>query len=179
MVINTFSIVVAVDSQFGIGKGGALPWHLPAELKRFKALTMRPAPNGKPNLVIMGRKTWESLPDKFKPLPGRVNCVLTRNVSLSFPAQVIIAAGLAQALDLAAGRLRGQIGEIFVIGGAQVFTEALRHPFCEKIYLTEIQNNFNCDTFFPSELSAFKKISESDLQAENNLAYSFVEFQRK
>lgn len=179
MTSHSFSIVVAVDSKFGIGKEGTMPWHLPSELKRFKTLTTRPSAAGKPNLVIMGRKTWESLPDKFRPLPGRINCVLTHNNSLSLPESVIKVGGLPEALSLATGRLQGEVGEIFVIGGAQVFAEALNHPCCENIYLTKIQYDFNCSAFFPSELTAFKKISESAPQEENNLTYSFVELQRK
>ncbi|MDE2222506.1 MAG: dihydrofolate reductase, partial [Candidatus Omnitrophica bacterium] len=73
--MKNFSIVVAFDSTYGIGKDGRLPWRLAADLKRFKEITMEDGA-ARPNAVIMGRKTWESIPDRFRPLPGRVNVIL-------------------------------------------------------------------------------------------------------
>src|SRR5262249_730757 len=94
-----FSIVVAFDSSYGIGKNGQLPWKLPADLKRFKEVTSTHKDPTKLNAVIMGRKTWESLPASFRPLPGRVNMVLSKQAELSLPAGVLLAPSLENALD--------------------------------------------------------------------------------
>ena len=76
---RTFQVVVAATKTWGIGAGGALPWRLPGDLRHFRELTARTADPGKLNAVVMGRRTWDSLPPKFRPLPGRVNVVLSRS----------------------------------------------------------------------------------------------------
>src|SRR5689334_18443373 len=93
-----FDIVVAMDLNSGIGKDGNLPWDIPGDLRHFKDITSRPHSMLKKNAVIMGRKTWESLPEKFRPLPGRVNLVLTHNKKIEFPAGVLKADNLDTAL---------------------------------------------------------------------------------
>src|SRR3989338_11120601 len=95
-----FNIIVAVDAKNGIGKKGGLPWSLPADLKHFKKITFNTTDESKMNAVVMGRKTWDSIPAKFRPLPGRLNVVLTRDPQLPFPAPVLRATGLPQALGL-------------------------------------------------------------------------------
>src|SRR5262245_10605196 len=95
-----FDIVVATDMNSGIGKDGQLPWNLPGDLRHFKDVTSRAKSPLKKNAVIMGRKTWEALPDKFRPLPGRVNLVLTHNKKLSFPPGVLQADNIDSALML-------------------------------------------------------------------------------
>jgi len=169
-----FDIVVAVDEKSGIGKSGSLPWHLPADLKHFKEVTSRPNSSGQPNAVIMGRKTWESIPEKFQPLPGRQNIVLTRQLQYELPKDVLRAQGLDEALQAVQG---AEIG-IFIIGGAEVFAQALGHPGCRKIYLTRIRKDFQCDVFFPQDLSLYRKVSESVLQQEEGLSFVFVEYER-
>ena len=84
-----FSIVVAMDEQQGIGKGGKLPWHIPGDLKYFKNLTTKTKLPDKKNVVIMGRKTWESLPQNFRPLSKRINVVLTRNKIFYLPITIV------------------------------------------------------------------------------------------
>ena len=114
-----------------IGHQGKLPWHLPADLQRFKKLTMG-------HHIIMGRKTWKSI---GRPLPGRTSVVITRNANYSAPGAVL-AASLHEALTLA--RLDP---EPFVIGGAEIFREAL--PRATRIYLTKILAEYDGDTWFP------------------------------
>ncbi len=176
----SFSIIVAVDEDFGIGKAGGLPWHLSADLKHFKVVTTKTKSSGEQNAVIMGRKTWESLPENYRPLPNRFNLVLTRNKNFSAAADI----SAFQNLDAALGFLKTEgpqrkINEVFVIGGGQVFSEAIAHPGCQKIYLTKIRNRFGCDTYFPSLPPHFQHISSSATQIEGSLSYFFAEYAKR
>ena len=114
-----------------IGANGALPWHLPADLKRFKALTMGHA-------IVMGRKTWESI---GRPLPGRTSVVVTHDPDYRAPGALI-----AHSLDAAIAAC-GNDDEIFVIGGAQLFLAAL--PLASRLYLTTLHRDFSGDTSMP------------------------------
>src|SRR5271169_1690094 len=96
--MKPFSIIVAFDSQYGIGKKGGLAWKLPLDLKHFKEITTTVADPAKKNAVIMGRKTWESLPPKFQPLPGRVNLVLSKEGGINLPSEVLSSQSLDEAL---------------------------------------------------------------------------------
>ncbi len=134
-MLPPISLVVARAENGVIGAGGSLPWHLPGDLKRFKDITL-----GKP--VIMGRKTWDSLPKK--PLPGRTNIVLTRDTA--FAAEGTVAAhSLEAALALAA---RENPSEIMIIGGADIFAAAL--PLATTIHLTEVHDAPAGDVFLPA-----------------------------
>ena len=125
------SLIVARAANGVIGKGNGMPWHLPADLAHFKRTTL-----GRP--VIMGRRTWESI---GRPLPGRRNLVVTRNAAYE-------AAG-AEVVDSleAAWRAVGDADEVFVIGGGQIYADAL--PGADRIYVTEIGEAIEGDTFFP------------------------------
>jgi len=142
---RAFYVIAAIDEQGGIGKAGSLPWKIPSELVYFKQITSA-AIRGKRNAVIMGRNTWESIPERFRPLVNRLNIVLSRD-------QNYVAFGAIVATDLYNGltycETEGDIDDIFVIGGAQLYQEAVVHPNCRAIFLTLIKGNFDCDTFFP------------------------------
>ena len=175
--MKTFCLVVAVDAASGIGKAGKLPWQLPADLRHFKELTTATDSASLKNAVIMGRKTWESIPKKFRPLSERVNVVLTRNKSLTFPPGVLSAENLNDALDLINKRKK-DIEAVYVIGGAEVFQEALRHPQCKKIYMTHILNRFDCDAFFPEFRQIFEESFQSPHFTGNSIPYYFAVYQR-
>ena len=96
--MKPYNIIVVADFNSGIGKNGMLPWHLPGDMRHFKELTITAQSKSKKNAVIMGRKTWESIPEKFRPLKKRINSVLTRNNATSFPRGVIKAMSLNEAL---------------------------------------------------------------------------------
>lgn len=165
-----FSLIAAVDSKMGIGKNGHLPWKLPSDLAYYHTKTVG---NGN-NAVIMGRLTWESLPEKFRPLPKRKNIVITRNSTLELPAGVARSESLEKALAVAENLMPD---DIFIIGGSQIFADAIAHPDCAKIYLTEIEGNFVCDTFFPKIPQKFKKISASEISEENGIKFRFCVYQ--
>lgn len=131
--MSRISFVVAVSRNGTIGRNGGLPWHISTDLKRFKAITM-----GKP--LIMGRKTWESLPKK--PLPGRPNIVITRQKNYRAEGARVVP-DIPSALAAA-----GQVEEVCVIGGGEIFDMFL--PQTDRIYLTEVDLEVEGDTFFPT-----------------------------
>jgi len=159
------ALIAAVARNRVIGKGNRLLCHLPEDLRRFREIT-----RGKP--VLMGRKTWESLPEKFRPLPGRHNLVLSRDPSYVAPGATL-AGSLAEAIEIA-----GDADEIFVIGGAELYRQAL--PLAGRLYLTELSADFDGDAFFP-ELTPGEWMETSRQQpAQASLpAFSFVVYQRR
>lgn len=172
-----FDIVVAVDLELGIGRKGALPWQLPGDMKHFKELTTQTKTSSKKNAVMMGRKTWESLPKKFQPLPDRINLVLSRNKNLVVPEGVLKAENFDEALSAChVYHLKDVVEKIFVIGGAEIFKEAVRHPHCRKIYLTQILAKFDCDAFFPAFKHLFKQTSVSPPLVERGIEYYFAQY---
>lgn len=176
---SPLSIIVAVDKNFGIGKDGGLPWNLPGDMKHFKEVTTQPQGEGLINVVVMGRKTWESIPDKFRPLPGRLNVVLTRDPQYILPSEVLKASGLEEALRLLSGAaLTGKTGKIFIIGGSEIFKIAISHPQCQEIFLTHIQRSFQCDRFFPTIPASFKETSRSEVFLKDPHEYSFITYRK-
>lgn len=127
-------LIAAVTRDGGIGNGSELLVRLPEDLQRFKRMTM-----GHP--VIMGRRTWESLPPVFRPLPGRQNIVVTRQAGYT-AERATVAHSLSQAIATA-----GDAPDVYVIGGAQLYAEAL--PLADQLDLTEIDATFPADVFFP------------------------------
>jgi len=144
-----FDILVACTKKGGIGKDGTIPWYLPPDLKYFRSITMEASDSGAINAVIMGKNTWYSLPKR--PLAGRLNVVLTSSENV----EDITASGahVCRSLDEALAYLKGManIEKVFVIGGGRVYEEAIRHPECRYVYATVIENEYDCDTFFPLE----------------------------
>ena len=174
-----FNIIVAVDNQNGIGKSGQLPWVLSADLKYFKDLTTKTQSPLKKNAVIMGRKTWDSIPVKFCPLPGRINIVLSRNDQLVLPAVVLQFGNLEEVFkEIEMGRLKNDVESVYVIGGQQIFKEALKQKNCQRIYITHIHHSFNCDTFFPPYKDLFIERQSSPVQKEGSIFYHFSVYER-
>ena len=159
-----FALIAAVDKNRGIGKNNTLPWHLSADLKHFARVT-------KGGTVVMGRKTWGSLPEKYRPLKERKNVVLSTDTNYQVPTGVELVQSLDEALS------KGE-GELFVIGGARLFEEAIHHPNCTKIILTEINSSFDCDAFFPELPGDFKRVQESPLEEEKGLKFRFVTYEK-
>lgn len=120
---RSYQVVVAATRDMGIGKDGRLPWRLPSDLNFFKELTLATSDPGKKNAVVMGRKTWESIPLKYRPLPGRLNVVLTRSGSFDIATvdDVVICGSIPLALELLAeAPYCFSIEKVFVIGGGQI-----------------------------------------------------------
>ncbi len=154
-------LVAAVAANGVIGGNGKLPWHLPEDLKHFKALTL-----GHP--VIMGRKTWESL---GKPLPGRENIVVTRSPGFE-AAGASVAASLEAALALCTGE-----PVVFVIGGGELYAAAL--PVADGLVLTEIRREFAGDARFPAfDRSAWRETQRQPQTGADGLRFDFVLYER-
>jgi dihydrofolate reductase len=138
-----FDVVVAADREWGIGKANALPWpKLRGDLAHFKRVTSE-ASAGRRNAVVMGRKTWESAEVAGRPLPRRLNIVITRR-GVTPPEGVIVVGSLDAALDAA-----GEVETTFVVGGAEIFRHAFAHPALRYVYLTRVGGTFGCDTHIP------------------------------
>lgn len=161
------ALIAAVASNGVIGRDNAMLWHLPEDMKFFRRITL-----GTP--VIMGRKTWDSLPAAFRPLPRRRNIVVTRNPGWQAPGAEV-AHSIEAALALATGEPR-----VSVIGGAQLYAAAL--PLADELVLTEIDRAFEGDASFPPwPREAFDEISRETHRAEapNDFDYAFVTYRRK
>lgn len=162
------SLLVAMAKNRVIGRNNKLPWHLPADLKHFKFLTMG-------QTIVMGRKTYESI---GKPLPGRTNIIITRQTGYEVPGAIVVNS-IDDAL-LTCKETRSINAENFIIGGEELYRQTLK--ICQRIYITEIQRDFEGDAYFPAfdpneweETQRDKHISESDV----NLEYHFIVFDRK
>lgn len=165
-------IIVAVDEEGGIGKNGKLPWHFKKEMQFFKETTLKTSDPKKQNMVIMGRRTWQSIPRKFQPLPNRHNIVLTTNPDFEAPGAEIFS-NLEKAIHSA----DQNIERIFIIGGAQVFAHALKNPQLTGIYLTQVYSKYDCDTYMekiPKEFSPLKIASEQ----EKGIKFDYLLYQK-
>lgn len=157
------NLIYARAANGVIGKDNAMPWHLPEDLAHFRQLTQ-----GCP--VIMGRKTWDSLPPRFRPLPGRRNVVLTRQEDWAAPGAER-AGDLAQAIALCA-----EAEDIWVMGGAQIYTQA--QPLAQRIALTEIDREFEGDAYAPVLDAGWRETARQAGVSSQGLRYSFVTLER-
>lgn len=169
-----FAIVVAADEADGIGKNGKLPWHLKGDMAYFKRLTTEPPEPGVQNAVIMGRRTWESIPDRFRPLPQRLNVVISNDRELPLPHGAVRADSLDNALERLAAT--DGLGHVFVIGGGQVFREAVGHRDLEAVYLTRVHTRLPCDAYFSGTPPRLTLVAQSARQQEGDLTYDFRVF---
>ena len=156
------SLIVAVAENGVIGRNGDLPWRIPADLKFFKETTM-----GKP--IVMGRKTWQSI---GRPLPGRDNIVVTRDKDFSAPGATVVV-GLEAAITAA-----GDASEVMIIGGAQIYAEALSRA--ARVYLTEVHASPAGDIHLPAFAARdWREVAREDHEAEGDLpGFSFVTLER-
>ena len=175
------ALIVAHDQVFGIGKNNQLPWHIKGDLKFFQTITTTLpscslAGKQQQNGLIMGRLTWQSLPEAYRPLKERVNIVLTQNDDFLLPEKVLRAHNFREAwqktIDQGCAR-------VFIIGGAAVFKEAMAMDIFTSLYITEVEGNYDCDTFFPDYRNSFDLIDSSPINIENNYRYRFRTYKRK
>ena len=165
----TVNLIYARAANGVIGKDNTMPWHLPEDLAHFKALTQ-----GHP--VIMGRKTWDSLPPRFRPLPGRTNIVVTRQADWQpDPANssTVRAASLEAALQEAARHGHS----VWIMGGAQIYAQAL--PLAQRVEATIIHQDFEGDAHAPTLGPEWQESTRSEYVSAKGLGYSFVSYTRQ
>lgn len=197
------TLIVAATHTLGIGKNGSLPWRLREDLSYFSRVTKRTSITAtRQNALIMGRKTWDSLPSEFRPLPHRINVVMSRREKLEpggggggGRGGAYIAGSLDEALSIIDSIGGGPANKLFVIGGAQVYAAALAHTRATSVLMTTVQGEFDCDTFFPvdvrdpgsgwvkksnEELSDFvgEDVPEGVQEGEDGIKYEFELYQR-
>ncbi|BES97142.1 dihydrofolate reductase [Nesidiocoris tenuis] len=179
-----FNIIAAVCEGNGIGINGQLPWKLKGEMAYFKKITSTPpsGAEGKKNVVIMGRKTWESIPSKFRPLDNRINVVISTTMESGEGSDaskgVMVFRSLGSALSaLALPPYSDLCADFWLIGGSSLYAEALRHPNCHRLYITHVLKKFDCDTFLPAIPAQFKAIKVDGVpegkQEENGIEYEY------
>lgn len=163
------SLIVAVSENNVIGKDNDLIWNLPNDMKFFKQKTQG-------HVVIMGRKNYESIPEKFRPLPNRTNIIITRQKNYHAPGCHIVDS-IEQALDLAQ---QVQDDEPFIIGGGQIYQLALEQNLVHRIYLTRVHDHFEGDTFFPELPSQWKEIQKLKHPADekHSCGFSFITLEK-
>jgi dihydrofolate reductase len=157
----TISLIAALSRNLVIGRNNDLPWHLPDDMKYFMQTT-------KGHYVIMGRKNYDSIPEKFRPLPNRTNIVVTRQQGLKLPNCTVVHS-LEEAVAIA--REAGE-KELFIIGGAAIYQ--LGMPLANRLYLTEIDATIDGDTYFPEfQKSLWKEVSRQHHPTDDRHAFPF------
>ena len=162
-------IVVAVDSKYGIGKDGNIPWTLRGDMAEFKRITTYSTNPILKNVVIMGRKTWDSIPTKLRPLSNRINIVLSHTKSEFEGA--LHSTSLDNALEILSTIQNVNTENIFIIGGNSLYEESIIRKDCEKVYVTEIYKNFECDVSFPKIPDNYEITNVSKFQEDKGLYY--------
>jgi dihydrofolate reductase len=165
------SIIAAISKNNVIGKDNDLVWHYPKDMAFFKQKTQG-------HYVVMGRKNYDSIPEKYRPLPNRTNVVVTRQENFEAP-NCIVVNSIEAAIELAK---KDQQEEVFIIGGAQIYAETLRKRLATKLYLTHIDKNYDGDSFFPElNPNEWQVISEEKHSKDEKHEADFVirEYLRK
>ncbi len=163
------SLIAAVSENNVIGKNNTLPWHLPTDMKYFRDTTMG-------HCVIMGRKNYDSIPLKYRPLEGRTNIVVTKQKDFKAD-KCIVVNSIEDALSEAKNKNET---EVFVIGGADIYRQTI--GIADKIHYTKIHHSFDGDAFFPKlDESKWKLVSQKDMNADekNKSPFSFCVYERK
>ena len=156
------SLIVAVSENGVIGKDNDLIWHLPKDMQFFKKITIG-------HHVIMGRRNFESIPHKYRPLPNRTNIIITRQSEYKAEGCIVVNS-VETALEIA--KNNGDI-EPFIIGGGQIYRIAIEKNLVDKIYLTKIHHSFKGDTFFPELSSDWRETNKTENKADDKHKYNY------
>jgi dihydrofolate reductase / thymidylate synthase len=176
-------IVAYCKQNNGIGFDNKIPWLLKNDLKNFQQITSKTFKDHTKNMVVMGRKTWDSIPDKHKPLKNRINVVLTRNKDIKLKYEIEsykdthVKYDFNEILEVVKLNKNFNISNIFIIGGETLYKMALESKEVSKIYVTEVYKDFDCDTFFPKiDENEFKLTYISNFYSESNTYYRYLEY---
>ncbi len=164
------SLIVAIDSEGGIGKNNDLMWHLPSDMKFFKETT-------KNQIVVMGRKNFDSIPEKFRPLPNRLNVILTRNKNFTADNCLVF-----HSFEACLEYFKNEVDKtIFIIGGGEIYSMALTSTVLKEMFITHIDGIFRADTFFPEfDASNWSKteIGHQEKNAEHSHEFKIVHYSK-
>ncbi|XP_059550198.1 dihydrofolate reductase [Myotis daubentonii] len=186
VMVRTLNCIAAVSQNMGIGKNGDLPWPpLRNEFKYFQRMTTTSSAKDKQNLVIMGRKTWFSIPKKNRPLKDRINLVLSKELKEPPKGAHFLAKSLDDALKLIEEpELKNKVDMVWIVGGSSVYKEAMSKPGPQRLFVTRIMQEFESDTFFPEiDLEKYKLLPKypgvlSDVQEEKGIKYKFEVYEK-
>ncbi|XP_042268074.1 zgc:153031 [Thunnus thynnus] len=179
-------LIAAVCNDRGIGKDGKLPWDLPSEFQYFLNTITRVSRPGKMNMMVWGRLCWYSHPENFFPLANALHVVLSKTLNTVPDHAHFLCQDFESAIRLAAQHpLADLVETIWIIGGTRVYQDALKHPWCDLVYLTDVMADFDCDVFFPEFDRGLFKVQErfpgvpSEIQEENGIKYKFQVFKKE
>ena len=171
-----FSIILAVDEKNWIWKDNNLAWKISADMKYFKDITSKTTDLAKMNAVVMWRKTRESIPSKYRPLSQRLNCILTRGIKnddIGSPIDDFVLYFNSIERCLSELESKENVENIFIIGWANLYNQVLDNPMLDKIYLTKVKWDYDCDVHFNGIPDNFIVESYTDWEIENGIEYSF------
>ncbi|KAK1168909.1 dihydrofolate reductase [Acipenser oxyrinchus oxyrinchus] len=181
-------LIAAACNNMGIGKNGYLPWNLPSEFTFFLDTISSVSTPGMKNLLVWGRKCWEAFPESLRPLPNTMHVVLSRTLRqvISVPKHAqYLCSDLQGSVKLGSTHPLSEVIEtIWIIGGVEPYIEALQHPWCDLVYLTDVQADFECDTYFPEfNNNVYKLVDEfpgvpSGIQEENGIKFKYQVFKK-
>ncbi|XP_011496419.1 PREDICTED: dihydrofolate reductase [Ceratosolen solmsi marchali] len=176
-------LIAAASENMGIGINGELPWRLKKEMDFFTRMTTTTKDSNKQNAVIMGRRTWECIPKKYKPLANRINMVLSSQ-SLDYGEDVVVCKSLPDMIEkLSQSPLNDKIEQVWVIGGSSIYKISMESPNFYRLYLTRVKKHFKCDTFFPEFPDNFVLVKDSEvpegIQEEKGIQYEYEVYERE
>ncbi|XP_041967245.1 zgc:153031 [Alosa sapidissima] len=183
--IKPIRLIAAACSDMGIGKDGHLPWDLPKEFQFLLDTISTVSTPGKKNMLIWGRVCWFSCPEKVFPIPNTIHVVLSRVLSSVPEGAHYLCRDFGSAMQLASqGTVADLVETIWILGGPSVYREAMEHPWCDLIYLTDIMAEFDCDVFFPDfDRNVYRKQDRfpgvpHEIQEENGVKFQFQVFKK-
>ncbi|MCB9735304.1 MAG: dihydrofolate reductase [Deltaproteobacteria bacterium] len=159
----------AADDRGGIGRAGDVPWYLPPDIRHFRVLTT----GGGQNAVVMGRRTWDSIAPRYRPLKNRFNIVMSRGSTVDAPPGVRIVPDFDAAVRAAEGFVR-----LWVVGGGQIYRQALARPDCRAVVVTRVAGDFDCDTFVPALPADFALAVTTGELEHGGIRYRFERWER-
>jgi len=177
--MKNFSIILAIDEEKWLWRNGTLAWKIKEDMQHFKNITTKTKSKKKRNAVVMGRKTWESIPEKFRPLPHRLNCVLSSKFA-SNPETIEDNALWFNSFKKCYEYLskNKEIESIFIIGWSYLYNLVLESEHLENIYLTRVDGRFNCDVFFIGVPECFEIVTKSEKKNEKWIWYQMFHYKK-
>ncbi|CAL7950673.1 unnamed protein product [Xylocopa violacea] len=176
------NLIAAACEGMGIGVKGSLPWKLKSEMAFFTSMTTTTKNPAKKNVVLMGRRTWEGIPLKYRPLKNRINIVLSSTLS-DLKDEAFVCKSIQHALEIVnKPPLKDNVETIWVIGGSSVYKAAMESPHFYRLYLTRIKKHFDCDTFFPPIPNNFALTYDPNIpqgiQEENGIQFVYEVYKK-